>query len=178
MESNDDADADADSVLLQIVLIVVLTLINAFFAMSEMAVISANKTRIDLLAKDGNKKAKLVQKLNENQTNFLSTIQVGITLSGFFSSATAAGSIAELLGEWLVNLNVSIQYAETLAIVAITLILSFLTLIFGELLPKKIALAFPEKISLSVARPINIIRFLTKPIVKLLSGTCNLLAKE
>ena len=86
MESNDDADADANSLLLQIVLIVVLTLINAFFAMSEMAVISANKTKIEIYAKDGKKKALLVQKLLDNETNFLSTIQVGITLAGFFSS--------------------------------------------------------------------------------------------
>ncbi len=177
MESNDDADADADSILLQIIIIIILIIINAFFAMSEMAVISVNKTKIDILAKDGNKKAKLVQKLNENQTNFLSTIQVGITLAGFFSSATAAGSIAELLGEWLVSINVSTVYSETIAVVGITLILSFLTLIFGELLPKKIALAFPEKISMSVARPINVIRILTKPIVIFLSGTCNLLTK-
>ncbi len=175
MESNDDADADADSILLQIILIIVLTLINAFFAMSEMAVISANKTRVEILAKDGNKKAKLVLKLNENQTNFLSTIQVGITLAGFFSSATAAGSIADLLSGWLISINV--PYAETIAVVVITLILSFLTLIFGELLPKKIALAFPEKIAMSVARPINVIRVLTIPLVKVLSGTCNLLAK-
>lgn len=175
MESNDDADADADSILLQIILIIVLTLINAFFAMSEMAVISANKTRVEILAKDGNKKAKLVLKLNENQTNFLSTIQVGITLAGFFSSATAAGSIADLFSGWLMSINVS--YAETIAVVVITLLLSFLTLIFGELLPKKIALAFPEKIAMSVARPINVIRVLTIPLVKVLSGTCNLLAK-
>ena len=175
MESNDDADADADSILLQIIIIAVLTIINAFFAMSEMAVISANKTRIDILAKDGNKKAKLVQKLNDNQTNFLSTIQVGITLAGFFSSATAAGSIAVLLSDWLITLNV--PYAEGIAVVVITLILSFLTLIFGELLPKKIALAFPEKISLNVARTINFVRILTTPIVKVLSGTCNLIVK-
>lgn len=175
MESNDDADADADSILLQIILIVALTIINAFFAMSEMAVISANKTRIEILAKDGNKKAKIVQKLNENQTNFLSTIQVGITLAGFFSSATAAGSIAELFSGWLLSLNVA--YAQTIAVVVVTLILSFLTLIFGELLPKKIALAFPEKIAMSVARPINVIRLLTIPLVKVLSGTCNLIAK-
>ncbi len=175
MESNDDADADADSILLQIILIIVLTLINAFFAMSEMAVISANKTRVEILAKDGNKKAKLVLKLNENQTNFLSTIQVGITLAGFFSSATAAGSIADLFSGWLVSVNV--PYAETIAVVVITLLLSFLTLIFGELLPKKIALAFPEKIAMNVARPINVIRVLTIPLVKVLSGTCNLLAK-
>lgn len=175
MESNDDADADADSILLQIIIIAVLTIINAFFAMSEMAVISANKTKIDILAKDGNKKAKLVQKLNDNQTNFLSTIQVGITLAGFFSSATAAGSIAVLLSDWLITLNV--PYAEGIAVVVITLILSFLTLIFGELLPKKIALAFPEKISLNVARTINFVRILTTPIVKVLSGTCNLIVK-
>ena len=175
MESNDDADADADSILLQIIIIAVLTIINAFFAMSEMAVISANKTKIYILAKDGNKKAKLVQKLNDNQTNFLSTIQVGITLAGFFSSATAAGSIAILLSDWLITLNV--PYAEGIAVVVITLILSFLTLIFGELLPKKIALAFPEKISLNVARTINFVRILTTPIVKVLSGTCNLIVK-
>lgn len=175
MESNDDADADADSILLQIIIIVVLTIINAFFAMSEMAVISANKTKIDIYAKDGNKKAKLVKKLNENQTNFLSTIQVGITLAGFFSSATAAGSIADLLANWLLNLNIA--YAETIAVVVITLLLSFLTLIFGELLPKKIALAFPEKIAMGVSRTINFVRILTIPVVKILSGTCNLIVR-
>ena len=175
MESNDDADADADSILLQIIIIVVLTIINAFFAMSEMAVISANKTKIDILAKDGNKKAKLVQKLNDNQTNFLSTIQVGITLAGFFSSATAAGSIAVLLSDWLISL--SVPYAEAISVVVITLLLSLLTLIFGELLPKKIALAFPEKISMQVAGTINFVRILTIPVVKVLSGICNLIAK-
>lgn len=175
MESNDDADADADSILLQIIIIVILTIINAFFAMSEMAVISANKTKIEILAKDGNKKAKLVQKLNENQTNFLSTIQVGITLAGFFSSATAAGSIADLLGNWLNSLNV--PHASLIAVVVITLLLSFLTLVFGELLPKKIALAFPEKISMSVSGTINFVRIITIPLVKVLSGTCNLLTK-
>ena len=175
MESNDDADADADSMLLQIILIVVLTLINAFFAMSEMAVISANKTKIELLAKEGNKKAKLVQKLNDNQTKFLSTIQVGITLAGFFSAAIAADSFSEMLGAWLITLN--IPYSYGISVVVITLLLSFITLVFGELLPKKIALAFPEKISLRVVRTINFVRILTKPIVGILSGTCNLIVK-
>ena len=175
MESNDDADADANNIIPQLILIVVLTIINAFFAMSEMAVISANKTKIDVFAKDGNKKALMVQKLQDNQTNFLSTIQVGITLAGFFSSATAAGSIADLLSNWLTSLNV--PYATTIAVVVITLLLSFITLIFGELFPKKVALAFPEKIAMRVAKPINFVRILTIPFVKLLSGTCNLIAK-
>lgn len=175
MESNDDADADANSLLLQIVLIVVLTLINAFFAMSEMAVISANKTKIEIYAKDGKKKALLVQKLLDNETNFLSTIQVGITLAGFFSSATAAGQMSDLFSGWLLSLN--IPYADTIAVVVITLLLSVLTLIFGELLPKKIALTSPEKIAMNVAGPINIVRILTIPLVKFLSGSCNLICK-
>ena len=175
MESNDDADADANNLVLQIVLIVVLTLINAFFAMSEMAVISANKTKIEIYAKDGKKRALLVQKLLDNETNFLSTIQVGITLAGFFSSATAAGQMADLFSGWLLSLNV--PYAETIAVVVITLLLSILTLIFGELLPKKIALTSPEKIAMNVAGPINVVRILTIPLVKLLSGTCNLICK-
>ena len=175
MESNDDADADANSLLLQIVLIVVLTLINAFFAMSEMAVISANKTKIEIYAKDGKKKALLVQKLLDNETNFLSTIQVGITLAGFFSSATAAGQMSDLFSGWLLSLN--IPYAETIAVVVITLLLSVLTLIFGELLPKKIALTSPEKIAMNVAGPINVVRILTIPLVKFLSGSCNLICK-
>lgn len=175
MESNDDADADANNLILQIVLIVVLTLINAFFAMSEMAVISANKTKIEIYAKDGKKKALLVQKLLDNETNFLSTIQVGITLAGFFSSATAAGQMSDLFSGWLLSLN--IPYAETIAVVVITLLLSVLTLIFGELLPKKIALTSPEKIAMNVAGPINIVRILTIPLVKFLSGSCNLICK-
>ena len=175
MESNDDADADANNLILQIVLIVVLTLINAFFAMSEMAVISANKTKIEIYAKDGKKKALLVQKLLDNETNFLSTIQVGITLAGFFSSATAAGQMSDLFSGWLLSLN--IPYAETIAVVVITLLLSVLTLIFGELLPKKIALTSPEKIAMNVAGPINIVRVLTIPLVKFLSGSCNLICK-
>ena len=175
MESNDDADADANNLILQIVLIVVLTLMNAFFAMSEMAVISANKTKIEIYAKDGKKKALLVQKLLDNETNFLSTIQVGITLAGFFSSATAAGQMSDLFSGWLLSLNV--PYAETIAVVVITLLLSVLTLIFGELLPKKIALTSPEKIAMNVAGPINVVRILTIPLVKFLSGSCNLICK-
>jgi putative hemolysin len=143
--------------------------------MSEMAVISANKTKIEIYAKDGKKKALLVQKLLDNETNFLSTIQVGITLAGFFSSATAAGQMSDLFSGWLLSLN--IPYADTIAVVVITLLLSVLTLIFGELLPKKIALTSPEKIAMNVAGPINIVRILTIPLVKFLSGSCNLICK-
>ena len=174
METNDD-DGETDNIFPQLLLVLLLTIVNAFFAMSEMAVLTANKTKIDIAAKNGNKKAKLVQFLNENQTNFLSTIQVGITLAGFFSSATASVGLSELLGNFLSKFN--IPYSNTIAIVLITILLSFFTLIFGELFPKKVALAFPEKLAMMVAKPINIIRIITKPFVKFLSGTCNLLAK-
>lgn len=174
METNDD-DEDPNNIFPQLLLVLILTIINAFFAMSEMAVLTANKTKIDIAAKNGNKKAKLVQALNENQTNFLSTIQVGITLAGFFSSATASVGLSELLGNFLANYN--IPYSNTISVVLITVLLSFFTLIFGELFPKKVALAFPEKLAMMVAKPINVIRILTIPFVKLLSGTCNLLAK-
>lgn len=177
MDSNDDADADADSIFPQLLLILVLTIINAFFAMSEMAVVAANKTKIDVLVKDGNKKAKMVAKLQENQTNFLSTIQVGITLAGFFSAGTAASKLSEPVGAWLTTLNVEPTTAVNIAFITITVILSFFTLIFGELFPKKIAFAFPEKVSMFVAYPINMVRVIATPFVKLLSGTCNLLAK-
>lgn len=174
METNND-DADENNIFPQLLLVLILTIVNAFFAMSEMAVLTANKTKIDILAKNGNKKAKLVKFLNDNQTNFLSTIQVGITLAGFFSSATASVGLSELLGNFLEQYN--IPYSNTIAVVLITIILSFFTLIFGELFPKKIALAFPEKISMVVAKPINAIRIVTIPFVKFLSGTCNILAK-
>lgn len=175
MSTNDDPDPDASHIWSQLLIILILTLINAFFAASEMALISANKVKIDVLAEKKNKKAIAVQKLSMDQTNFLSTIQVGITLAGFFSSATAASSLSDDLGLWLESLG--LRYGSTIALISITIILSFFTLIFGELFPKKIALAFPEKVSMWVAGPITVIKIIFTPFVKFLSGTCNLLVK-
>lgn len=171
---NDDDDADS-SMLGRIILVLALTLINAFFAMSEMAVIAANKSKIKNLADEGNKKAKLVQKLKDNETGFLSTIQVGITLAGFFSSATAAIGLSDKLSALLSSWN--IPYAQTISVVFITIVLSLFTLIFGELFPKRIALANPEKVSLAVSYPITFMKILATPFSKLLTGACNLLAK-
>lgn len=164
-----------NGLITQLIIIVVLIVINAFFASSELAILSANPIKIGMLAEKGNKKAKLVQKLQEDETKFLSTIQVGITLAGFFSSATAAVSLSEGFGEWLSGLNV--PFAETIALIVVTLILSYFTLVFGELFPKRIALRSPEKIAMFFSGPINVIRLIFKPIVFLLSGSCNLLVK-
>ena len=155
------------SITLQLILIVVLTLINAYFAASEMAIVSVNKNKIRRLSEEGNKKAKLVEKLLDQPTNFLSTIQVAITLAGFFNSASAATgisvSLANLLKVW------SIPYADTIAVVLITILISFITLIFGELVPKRIALQKAEWYSMFCAKPILIISKIAGPFIKILS---------
>ena len=121
-----------------IILIFVLVMVNAFFASAEMAIVSINKTKIGFLADEGNKKAQLLLKLINEPSNFLATIQVGITFAGFFASASAATSIsssfAEVLDKW------NIPYSEDIALVLITILISYITLVLGELLPKRIAL--------------------------------------
>lgn len=159
----------------QLIIILILIIINAFFASSELAILSANPNRINILADKGNQRAKLVQRLQADETKFLSTIQVGITLAGFFSSATAAVSLSEGFAETLNKLN--LPFANEIALIIVTLILSYFTLVFGELFPKRIALRSPEKIAMFVAKPINGIRIIFKPIVFLLSGSCELLVR-
>lgn len=149
-----DVDPES-SIAIQIVLIVVLTLINAYFAASEMAIVSVNKSKIHRLSEEGNKKAKLVEKLLDQPTNFLSTIQVAITLAGFFNSASAATGISKSFADVLKNW--SVPYADTIAVVLITILISFITLIFGELVPKRIALQKAESYSMFCAKPILVI---------------------
>lgn len=168
-------EAGPSNIVGQLIIIVVLILVNAFFAASELSILSANAIKIGLLADEGNKNAKIIQKLQENETKFLSTIQVGITLAGFFSSATAAVSLSEGFAETLSKIGV--PAASTIALVVVTLILSYFTLVFGELFPKRLALRAPEKIALAFAKPVNAIRIIFKPVVWLLSGSCELLVR-
>ena len=162
-----DVDPQASSIVFQLILIVILTLINAYFAASEMAIVSVNKTKIHRLAEEGNKKAKLVEKLIQEPTAFLSTIQVAITLAGFFNSASAATGISVRLGS--IFSTWQIPYGETIAMVIVTILLSFVTLIFGELVPKRIALQNAEKFSMFCAKPIVIISKMVSPFIKILS---------
>ncbi|AJA49950.1 HlyC/CorC family protein [Clostridium pasteurianum DSM 525 = ATCC 6013] len=155
----------------QFILIAILTLINAFFASAEMAIVSLNKNKIKFLSEDGNKKAKLLEKLMEDPTKFLSTIQVGITFAGFFSSASAATGISNKFSAVLINLN--IPYSKEIALVLITIALSYITLVFGELFPKRIALQKPETIALFSVVPIFYISKVMIPFVKLLSVSTN-----
>lgn len=161
-----DVDPES-SIAIQIVLIVILTLINAYFAASEMAIVSVNKSKIHRLCEEGNKRAKLVEKLLDQPTNFLSTIQVAITLAGFFNSASAATGISKSFANVLKNW--SVPYADTIAVVLITILISFITLIFGELVPKRIALQKAEAYSMFCAKPILIVSKIASPFIKVLS---------
>ena len=161
-----DVDPES-SIAIQIVLIVILTLINAYFAASEMAIVSVNKSKIHRLCEEGNKRAKLVEKLLDQPTNFLSTIQVAITLAGFFNSASAATGISKSFANVLKNW--SVPYADTIAVVLITILISFITLIFGELVPKRIALQKAEAYSMFCAKLILIVSKIASPFIKVLS---------
>lgn len=158
-----------------IILILLLVIINAFFASAEMAIVSLNKTKISLLAEEGNKKAILLHSLINEPSKFLATIQVGITLAGFFASASAATSLSAGLASTFTSFN--IPYSHEIALVCVTVILSYITLVLGELLPKRIALQNSEKIAMFSIKPILFISKLTTPFVWLLSMSTTLLMK-
>lgn len=158
-----------------LLLILILVIINAFFAAAEMAIVSVNKSKINVLAEEGNKKALALKKLTEEPSKFLATIQVGITLSGFFASASAATGISVQLGTFMVNHGV--PYGHELAVILITIVLSYITLVLGELYPKRIALQKSEAIAMFVITPIMFISKFTAPFVKFLSGSTNALVR-
>lgn len=157
------------------ILIFILILVNAFFASAEMAIVSLNKTKINILAEEGNKKAILLRDILKEPNKLLSTIQVGITFAGFFASASAATSISVGFAELLNNFKV--PYSDDIALVVTTLIISYLTLVLGELVPKRIALQNAEKVAMFAIKIILFISKLTKPFVWFLSFSTNLIMK-
>ena len=163
----------------QLIFLFILILLNAYFAATEIAFISLNDAKIEKQAKDGNKKAKQIQKMLKNPSKFLATIQIGITLAGFLSSAFAsdafAGMLAPVLNEWMPF--ISIETWQNISIVIITIILSFFTLVFGELVPKRLAMKYYEKISFATIGVIKGISVVTAPFVKLLTWSTNLVSK-
>lgn len=162
-------------VMAQIIFLIGLIFINAFFAAAEMAIVSVNKNKIKLLAQEGNKRAAMVRDLLENPNVFLSTIQVAITLAGFLASASAAVGMSDDLGNFFTNWG--LPYGEYLAILFITIVLSYITLVLGELYPKRIALQHSETIAFLVVRPIIILSKLTKPFVWILSFSVNIILR-
>ncbi len=165
----------ASLLLIQIILIA----LNAVFASAELAVLSVNESRINRLAEQGSKKARRLRKLTKEPAKFLSTIQIAITLSGFLGSAFAADGFSDPLVDWLISLGVTLprNTLDTLSVIFITLVLSCFTLIFGELVPKRIAMKKAEALSLKVSGIVSGISILFKPIVWLLSVSTNAVLK-
>lgn len=168
-------DPEPSRLISQFILIGLLTILNAFFASAEMAIVSLNRNKIKILADEGNKKAELLLELLNEPNKFLSTIQVGITLAGFFSSASAATGISETVGSQLALYGV--PYAQEISLIMITLILSYFTLVLGELYPKRVALKKSESIAMFAVKPILVISKITRPFVKLLSLSTNFLIR-
>ena len=163
----------------QLIFLFILILLNAYFAATEIAFISLNDAKIEKQAKEGNKKAKQIQKMLKNPSKFLATIQIGITLAGFLSSAfasdTFAGMLAPVLNNWMPF--ISLTAWQNISIVIITIILSFFTLVFGELVPKRLAMKYYEKISFATISVIKGISVITAPFVKLLTWSTNIVSK-
>lgn len=163
--------------LKQLLLQIILIALNAFFAATEIAVISLNEKKVRSLADEGDKKAKKMLKIIEDPTKFLSTIQIGITLAGFLGSAFAADNFAEKLAGFFIRVfDIPEQYAGTMnavAVVAVTLILSYFTLILGELVPKRIAMKHKEKLANAVCGVISFLAKVLNPIIWFLTVSTN-----
>ncbi len=166
----------ADLTILELLLFqLVLILLNAVFACTEIAVISINEAKLKRVAALGSKSARILLSLTEQSAKFLATIQVGITLSGFLGSAFAADNFSDIIVDWLIAQGVAVSPAklDVMAVILITLILSYITLIWGELVPKRLAMKYSERIGLFMAYPIYIVAKMFSPIVWFLTVSTN-----
>ncbi|WP_166245052.1 hemolysin family protein [Paenibacillus turpanensis] len=165
--------------LTEILILLVLIVLNAFFAASEIALISLNDNKVKAMAESGHKKAKLLQNLLSEPSRFLATIQIGITLAGFLASAFAAESFAGRLAAFLHSAGVplALPLLETISVVLITLLLSYFTLVLGELVPKRIAMQKAEPIAMFAVTPLTILLKVSAPFVKLLTLSTNVLVR-
>ncbi len=165
----------------QILLQLVLILLNAFFAAAEIALISLNEKKLRALADGGDKKAKKMLKIIENPTGFLSAIQIGITLAGFLGSAFAADNFAERLTGFIVrSFSVAPAYVEvidTVSVIVITLILSYFTLVLGELVPKRVAMKYKDGLANAVCGFMTVLAKILKPIIWFLTVSTNLVLR-
>ena len=153
------------TILKQLLLQFILIALNAFFAATEIAVISLNSQKMRALADDGDKKAGKIAKILDDPTKFLSTIQVGITLAGFLGSAFAADSFGEMLALKLAKNGANIELIKTLSVIIVTIILSYFTLVLGELVPKRIAMKNKEKVAKTFCGVVSVLTTILKPVI-------------
>ncbi len=164
------------NIVLMLLFQLLLIALNAVFASAEIAVLGISEGKLEKLSEDGDKRAKKLLKLTNQPAKFLATIQVAITLAGFLGSAFAAENFSEPLTKWIVSLGVTMipeESIEAVAVILITLILSFITLVFGELVPKRIAMRKSEKLALSLAGTVSFLGKVFKPLVWLLTASTN-----
>ncbi|WCM87380.1 hemolysin family protein [Acidovorax sp. NCPPB 3576] len=154
---------------MEIAILFALILLNGLFAMSELALVTARKTRLQKLIDEGDSGAVAAIKLGEDPTRFLSTIQIGITSIGVLNGIVGEAALAQPLGEWLRTLGLEAKYASYLATGLVVMLITYFSIVVGELVPKRLGQSHPEAIARLVARPINWLAIATKPFVKLLS---------
>ncbi|SDC07991.1 putative hemolysin [Geodermatophilus telluris] len=163
-------------VWLDTVMVVVFVLVGGFFAGAEIALVSLRESQVRTLAERG-RRGRAVQRLLSDPNRFLSAVQVGVTLAGFFSAAFGASTLSQPFADWLVERGLQEGLAGTLAFVLVTVAISYLSLVVGELTPKRLALQRAEGFSLLVARPLNTVARLSRPVIWLLSASTNVLVR-
>ncbi|MGI5893688.1 MAG: hemolysin family protein [Candidatus Merdivicinus sp.] len=165
------------SVLPSLGLLILLIAFNAFFAMSEIAILSVNSKKIEKMAEEGNKRASLLIRITDDPSDFLSTIQIGITLANLLSSAVAAENFSVYFDRWLSFLPISPALLHSIVLVLLTLILAYITLIFGELTPKRIAMKSPDSIALAVVGVLWPLYKICRPFIIFLTASVNLVLR-
>lgn len=161
---------------LEAAFLLLLLLANGFFAMSEIAVVTARRSRLDHLARKGDRRARAALRLAGHPNEFLATVQIGITLVGIVAGVFGGATLAEELGAWLDTFPAIAPRGEEIALVAVILVITFLSLVIGELVPKRIALTNPERIASRVAAPMRALARVARPVVWLLSRSSDALA--
>ncbi len=163
----------------QLALLAVLILINAFFAAAEIAVVAVQKSRLRQLVETGSRAGLALERLSQRPTRFLATVQVGVTLAGFFAAATSAVNLSGGLASLIEGTQIPFvsENAGPLAVASITLVLSYLVLVLGELVPKALALHYTERIALLVARPVDVLATVASPVVSFLRWSTNSVAR-
>jgi len=159
---------------MEILIIFFLIILNGIFSMSEIALVSSRKFKLEAAAKRGNKNAKKALELAGNPNTFLSTVQIGITLIGILTGIYSGEQITEDVKSFIIKIPFLAEYAHSVSVVIVLIVLTFFSIVFGELIPKRIGLMFPETIAMLVARPMTYISIITKPFIWLLTKTNDL----
>ncbi len=162
---------------LEILIILALVVLNGIFALAEIAVVSARKARLQQRINEGDKSAQAALRLSENPNNFLSTVQVGITLIGVLAGAVGGATLTESLAAMISTIPNLVAYANTIAFSTVVFMITFVSIIIGELVPKRLALHQPEDIASAMAAPMQFISILFSPLVRVLSGVTDFLVR-